>query len=68
MQRQQGRVTLDGVIAESGRLQDLKVVNGNPLLARAAMQAVSQWRYQPFKLNGEPIRRATTITLIFKLP
>jgi TonB family protein len=68
MQRQQGRVTLDGVITESGRLQDLKVVTGNPLLARAAMQAVSQWRYQPFKLNGEPIRRATTITLIFKLP
>jgi len=68
MQGRQGRVTLDGVIAEDGRLQGLKVVNGDPLLARAAVQAVSQWRFQPYRLNGEPIRRATTITLIFKLP
>lgn len=68
LQRRQGRVTLDGVIAEDGRLHDLKVVSGDPLLARAAMQAVSQWRYQPYALNGERIRRATTITLIFKLP
>ncbi len=67
-QRRQGRVRLDGIIAEDGSLHDLKVIDGDPLLAGAAMQAVSQWRYQPYKLNGEPIRRATTITLIFKLP
>jgi TonB family protein len=68
MQRRQGRVTLNGVIAEDGRLQNLKVASGDPVLARAAMQAVSQWRYQPYKLNGEPIRRGTTINLIFKVP
>jgi protein TonB len=68
MQRREGRVTLDGVVAEDGRLQNLRVVNGDPVLAGAAMKAVSQWRYQPYKLNGEPIRRATTITLVFKLP
>lgn len=68
VQRLQGRVTLAGVIAEDGRLRDLKVLHGDPLLARAALQAVSQWRYEPYKLNGEPISRATTITLIFKLP
>lgn len=68
VQRRQGQVTLDGVIAEDGKLHDLKVIKGDPLLARAAMQAVSQWRYQPYKLNGEPISRPTTITLIFKLP
>jgi protein TonB len=59
---------LDAVIAEDGRLQNVTVVKGDPVLARAATQAVSQWRYQPYKLNGEPIKRATTITLIFKLP
>ncbi|HKW17085.1 MAG TPA: TonB family protein [Terriglobales bacterium] len=68
MQRRQGRVTLDAVVAEDGRLQNLRVVKGDPMLARAAMEAVSQWRYQPYKLNGEPIKRATTITLVFKLP
>jgi TonB family protein len=68
MQRRQGRVTLDAVVAEDGSLQNVTVANGDPVLARAAMQAVSQWRYQPYKLNGEPIKRATTITLIFKLP
>lgn len=66
--RRQGRVTLDGVIAEDGRLRHLKVVDGDPMLAGAAMQAVSKWRYHPYKLNGEPIRMGTTITLIFKLP
>jgi len=68
MLRRQGRVTLDGVITEDGRLRQLKVVDGDPILAGAAMQAVSKWRYHPYKLNGEPIRMGTTITLIFKLP
>jgi len=66
--RRQGRVTLDGVVAEDGRLRQLKVVDGDPILAGAAMQAVVKWRYSPYKLNGEPIRMHTTITLIFKLP
>jgi TonB family protein len=66
--RREGRVTLDGVIAEDGRLRELKVVGGDPMLAGAAMQAVSKWRYHPYKLNGAPIRMSTTITLIFKLP
>jgi TonB family protein len=68
MLRRQGRVTLDAVIAEDGKVRDLKVVDGDMMLAGAAMQAVSKWRYRPYKLNGEPIRMSTTITLIFKLP
>jgi protein TonB len=67
LHRRQGRVTLDGVIAEDGRLRDLKVVDGDPMLAHAALQAVSQWRYHPYKLNGAPIRMGTAITFIFKL-
>lgn len=68
VERRQGPVILNGVVAEDGRLRDLKVINGDPVLAHAAMQAVSQWRYEPYKLNGEPIKMTTTITLIFKLP
>jgi len=66
--RREGRVTLDGVITEDGRLRELKVVEGDAMLVRAAMQAVSQWRYHPYKLNGVPVRMGTKITLIFKLP
>lgn len=64
----EGRVLLRGVVTEDGRVRDLKVVNGDPLLARAAMEAVAQWRYRPYRLNGEPVRMPTEITLVFKLP
>jgi TonB family protein len=66
--RREGRVTLVGVITEDGRLRELKVAEGDAMLVRAAMSAVSQWRYHPYKLNGVPVRMGTKITLIFKLP
>jgi TonB family protein len=39
----------------------------NPELAKAAIEAVKQWRYEPTLLNGEPVEVATTITVHFKL-
>jgi TonB family protein len=66
--RLEGRVLLRGIVMEDGRLRDLKVVSGDPLLAQAAMEAVVQWRYRPYRLNGQAIRRPTEITLVFKLP
>ena len=66
--RIQGSVTLMGTVGERGRLQGLKIVIGDPLLARAALEAVQQWVYQPYMLNGKPITKATEITVNFKLP
>ena len=66
--RIQGSVTLMGIVGEQGRLQDLKIVNGDPLLARAALEAIQQWVYQPYMLNGKPVTKATEITVNFKLP
>jgi protein TonB len=66
--RLEGRVLLQAVVTEDGRVRVLKVVNGDPLLARAAMEAVAQWRYRPYRLNGKPIQKPTDITLVFKLP
>jgi len=66
--RLEGRVLLQAVVAEDGTVRDLKVIKGDQLLAGAAMEAVSQWRYRPFRLNGEPVSMKTEITLIFKLP
>ena len=66
--RVEGQVLLQAVVAEDGTVHDLKVLKGDPLLTGAAIQAVSQWRYRPYRLNGQLIRRPTEITLIFKLP
>jgi len=61
----EGRVLLRAVVAEDGTVHDLKVIKGHPLLARAAIQAVSQWRYRPYLLDGQPVRMTIEITLTF---
>lgn len=66
--RLQGKVILDAVIFEDGTVHDLKVVQGHPVLARAAMEAVQRWRYKPYELNGQPVKTQTQITIDFKQP
>jgi protein TonB len=68
MQRLEGRVVVEALVKVDGTISDLKVVQGHPTLSQATMEAVKQWRYQPFILNGRPIARPTTITIDFKLP
>jgi TonB family protein len=67
-QRLQGTVVLAATITEDGRLGEIKVIKGQPLLARSAMDAAKDWRYQPFQLDGKPVRGETTITVDFKYP
>ena len=66
--RLEGPVVLDATVSEGGRLENIKVVSGHSLLARAAIDAVSQWRYRPYLLNGKPVRMQTKITVNFKMP
>jgi protein TonB len=65
----QGTVILRAVIGMDGRPLSLRVMNNDidPELARAAIGAVSQWRYRPTLLNGEPIEIDTTIMVNFSL-
>jgi protein TonB len=65
--RTEGAVELEAVIGKDGTIDELKVLRGHPLLVRAALEAVRQWRYQPTLLNGEPIEVVTEITVNFKL-
>jgi periplasmic protein TonB len=65
--RVQGAVRLEAVISREGTVESLKVVSGPPLLLKAAFDAVSQWRYQPTRLNGEPVEVATEIEVNFTL-
>lgn len=66
-QRVQGRVVVEAMVMEDGSVGELKVMQGHPLLAQSALDAVKHWRYQPFMLDGKPIRRETTITIDFRL-
>jgi len=65
--RVQGVVELVGVIATDGHLKELRLVSGHPLLAHAAIEAVSQWIYRPTTLNGEPVEVVAPITVTFRL-
>ena len=65
--RIQGTVFLRAIISREGRITSLEVVSGHPLLVRAALDAVRQWRYRPTLLNGEPVEVETSITVIFRL-
>jgi protein TonB len=62
-----GTVELSAVIGKDGRVQDLKVVRGHPLLVQAALDAVKNWIYKPTLLNGEPVEVSTTIDVNFTL-
>jgi TonB family protein len=63
----QGTVKLDAVIDAEGAVKDLKVLSGHPLLVKASLDAVKDWRYKPTLLNGVPIEVETTITVDFTL-
>jgi protein TonB len=65
--RIQGAVVLHAVIGKNGEVQNLQVVSGHPMLTQAAIQAVKQWRYKPYFLNGQPVEVDTNITVNFSL-
>ena len=64
----QGAVQVLATINKEGKITSLKVLSGDPILSRAATEAVSQWRYKPYFLNGEPVEIQTQIVVNFKLP
>ena len=65
--RIQGNVVLQAEISKDGTIQNLRLMSGHPMLAPAAIEAVKQWRYKPYFLNGEPVEVETQITVIFSL-
>jgi periplasmic protein TonB len=66
--RIEGSVQLLATISKTGNITSIKVESGEPLLTRAATDAVKQWKYKPYLLNGEPVEIQTQITVDFKLP
>ena len=65
--RIQGSVLLQAVISKDGSIEGLKVVSGPPMLIQSALDAVKQWKYKPYILNGEPVEVDTQVTVTFTL-
>ena len=63
----QGTVELKAIISRDGAIQNLQLVRGHPLLVPAAIDAVKQWRYKPYILNGQPIEVETIVIVNFHL-
>jgi len=64
----QGAVVLQAWIAADGSIHELKLVRGSLLLGQAAYEAVKQWRYKPYFLNGKAVEAQTFVTVNFRLP
>jgi protein TonB len=63
----QGTVLIKALISSNGRIEQAQVISGSPLLAPAALEAIKQWRYRPYVLNGGTIEVETEITVNFVL-
>jgi TonB family protein len=68
LQRLEGTVVLSAMVMEDGTISDVKVVEGSMVLAQSAIDAVQQWRYKPFELDGKPVKNEIRINVDFKFP
>jgi len=66
--RKEGQVELTATISKEGAVTGVRVLSGDLMLAKSAVEAVKQWKYRPYLLNGEPVEIETQITVNFRLP
>ena len=66
-ERIQGKVVLNAVVGKAGGVEELVVASGPKELQQSALDAVRQWTYKPFLLNGEPVDVKTTVTVTYTL-
>jgi periplasmic protein TonB len=64
----EGAVQLMATVSATGNITAVKILSGDALLTKAASDAVKQWKYKPYRLNGEPVEIQTQITVNFALP
>jgi len=67
MARASGAVVLQATISRTGTIENLRVTSGPAMLRQAALDAVKQWRYRPYLLNGQPVEVETTVEVDFTL-
>lgn len=65
-ERLEGTIALDIIIGRDGSVQSMHALNGPDVLARAAMDALRWWKFEPYRVNGEPAVVETTVAVEFK--
>ena len=63
----EGAVELEVLVAESGTVEKVNIVSGNPVLTRPASDAVKKWKYAPFTADGKAVKALVPVTLTFKM-
>ncbi len=61
-----GTVELDAIVTETGSVEEVNIVSGNPILTKPAADAVKKWKFAPFQQDGKPVRASAPITIVFK--
>jgi protein TonB len=62
-----GFVLIDAVVDETGKVGDMRVLSGNPVLRQAAMESLRMWKYEPARLNGQPTSAHVQVRMNFSL-
>jgi protein TonB len=65
--RVSGTVVIQATISKTGVIQNLRAVSGPTMLRQAALDAVKNWRYKPYLLDGDPVDVETTVSVTFSL-
>jgi protein TonB len=63
-----GDVTMDALIDSAGNVKEVKVISGPPLLQQAAKDALRQWKYEPARLDGQPVAIHLSVVMKFRIP
>ena len=63
----EGAVELEAVVAESGVVEKVNIVSGNPVLTRPAADAIKKWKFAPFTADGKTVKALVPVSLSFKL-
>ncbi|HTB97907.1 MAG TPA: energy transducer TonB [Terracidiphilus sp.] len=63
----EGTVVLTATIGKNGTIENLRVASGPAMLQQAALDAVQNWRYRPYLLNGQPVEVETTVNVVFSM-
>jgi len=62
----EGTVDLEALVSEQGAVEDVKIVSGNPMLTKSAVEAVKKWKFAPSTESGKAVKALVPITLNFK--
>ncbi len=64
----EGSVDLEAIVSDSGAVEKVNILSGNPVLTKPAAEALKKWKFKPFVADGKPIRVVAPVSINFKRP